>query len=124
MNNEFTSVLLGKPSVDTGRCAICGKPGGEMHHVVQKGMGGVSAEIEAQIPKMRLCGWGNTSGHHGMLHGKYLHVYWHAEAGWVYYISSFPMDDMECWMLNSDRYMPVPGWIEQQVAPVIYGRRR
>lgn len=124
VRSAYLSALYGKPSVDTGACAICGRLGGDLHHVVQKGMGGVSAAQERLIPKIRLCGMGNSAGHHGMLHARLLHVYWSdAMGGWVYFISRVPMCDDEALARFSGQYMPVRGWAEQQRARAVYGRR-
>ena len=116
----FREALLGKPDVTLMPfCAICGRPAHDRHHVVQKGIGGASAEVDARIPLIRLCGSGNEDGCHGLLHAHVLHVYWDdgahgAEPGWVFYLSPTPMDDAECWELNRAAYLPVPGWEEQR----------
>lgn len=115
---EFRDKLLGKPDV-TGLpfCAVCGRPARDQHHVVEKGIGGT--KLDADIPLVRLCGGGNTSGCHGRLHSHILHIYWESEPkeglpGWVFLFTREPMDDMECWKLNRASYLPLPGWVEQQ----------
>jgi hypothetical protein len=114
--SRFVEALMGKPSVTLlPFCAICGARAHDKHHVVQKGMGGVGADVDARIPLMRLCGDGNGSGCHGLLHAHRLHVYWDdgahgAPEGWVFYVSPSPMGDEECWELNRAAYLPVVGW--------------
>ena len=107
---EFFEALLDKPSVpDNGRCAICGRPAHDKHHVVQKGIGGVSDEIEARIPTMPLCGAGNASGCHGLMHARKLHVYWdEAKGGLVFWYHPSPMGDLKAWIDHGAEYLPVP----------------
>ena len=55
-----------------GVCEVCGKyaPGAEIHHRRIRGAGGTKDpsihNVEALIA---VCGWGNTSGCHGDIHG-------------------------------------------------------
>ena len=116
----FKDKLLDKPDCALMPfCAVCGRPAHDKHHVIQKGMGGVTKEIEMRIPKVRLCGFGNNDGCHGLLHQKRLHIYWEdgrddEEPGWVYLVTTEPMDDQECWELNRASYLPLPGWLDQK----------
>lgn len=113
--DDFRAKLLDKPDIDlVPYCAICGRPARDRHHIIQKGMGGVSREVEKRIPKIRVCGEGNASGCHGLLHSKRLHVYWDDYEEYVYLVTREPMDDLTCWELNRASYLPVPGWIEQK----------
>lgn len=55
-----------------GRCEVCGKyaPGADIHHRLSKGMGGTSNKaIHDASNLLAVCGWGNTSGCHGDIHG-------------------------------------------------------
>lgn len=105
--------LLDRPSVDSGRCAVCGMAAGDRHHVIPKRMGGRSRELERRIPTVLLCGWGNTGGCHGLAHDHVLHFGWDdARGGWVHWISPRPMGDFEAWEGHSDEYRPLPGWEE------------
>ena len=124
----FLEKLFNKPDCTLiPFCAICGAPARDKHHVIQKGMGGVSAEVEALIPKIRLCGDGNLSGCHGALHQMRLHVYWEdgrddEEPGWVFLFTAEPMNHQKCWELNRASYLPVPGWVEiRNGLPHVYG---
>ena len=116
----FLARLLDKPDVTLMPfCAVCGRPARDKHHVVQKGMGGVSAEADSRIPLVRLCGQGNGSGCHGRLHQRVLHIYWEdgrddEEPGYVFLFTREPMGDMECWERNRASYLPLPGWVEQR----------
>lgn len=120
--NGFTAKLLDKPSVtDTPFCAICGRPAHDAHHVIEKGMGGVTRRTEKRIPKMRLCGNGNVSGCHGLLHQMKLHVYWDdSMGGWVFWRSYEPMGHFDAWQQHHDEYLPVPGWVEQKEGSVLH----
>ena len=115
----FYERLLDKPSiVDTDFCAICGRPAIDKHHVIKKGMGGYSKETEKRIPQMRLCGFGNASGCHGLMHKGRLHVYWDESMG-VFWVSPEPMKDFDAWYNHWDEFLPIPGWIEQQTGKLL-----
>lgn len=118
----FYERLLDKPSiVDTDFCAICGSPAIDKHHVIKKGMGGYSKETEKRIPQMRLCGFGNASGCHGLMHKGRLHVYWdESMGGWVFWVSPEPMKDFDAWYNHWDEFLPIPGWIEQQTGKLLH----
>ena len=124
----FLSKLFDKPDCDLmPYCAVCGAPASDRHHVIQKGMGGVSKETEKRIPKMRLCGHGNTGGCHGAIHQQRLHVYWEDkdDEGWVFLFTEKPMGHAECWEMNRASYVQVPGWAEQLRGEMhIFGRKR
>jgi len=123
--NAFLRRLLDKPSViGSGRCAVCGRPSSNNHHVIQKGMGGVGRETEKRIPLIELCGNGNVSGCHGLAHSGILHLYWEeGMGGWVFWRSPEPMKDFDAWWDHSDEYLPVPGWVEQEKGTILGGRR-
>lgn len=116
MRAQYYEALMGKPDVDwDGRCSYCGRPAGNLHHVVPKGMGGVTAEEEHRIPKVRLCGMGNASGCHGLVHARLLHLQWcDAMGGWVALRTIGPMGDQEAWDELRERYRPLMGWVEQR----------
>lgn len=123
--SAFREVLLDKPSVLTAnRCAICGKWATNAHHVIQKGMGGVSPETERRIPKVTLCGSG-TTGCHGDVHAHLLHLYWSdGLGGWVYHRTAQPVNDYLDWYQNSSEYRPMPGWTEQKLWGDVIGARK
>ncbi|MBQ9041464.1 MAG: hypothetical protein IJ111_01450 [Eggerthellaceae bacterium] len=120
----FRQKLFDKPSVvDTEHCVICGRWAHDAHHVIQKGMGGVSRETDKRIPKVKLCGSGNLDGCHGMLHKGLLHIYWEKSmGGWVFYWTPKPMNDQKCWEMFSKDYLPMPGWVNQQRPVLVFGR--
>ena len=122
--SKYRDNLFDRPSVvDADFCAICGRPASNAHHVIQKGMGGVSKETDKRIPRIRLCGSGNASGCHGLVHQGKLHLNWDdCLGGWVFFMTPDPVSDELCWELHSDAYLPVPGWVEQQEPTIVYGR--
>lgn len=69
MNRYDERDMAGK-EVISDRCIFCGRPSTEQHHVVYKSHGGTKG------PTIPVCGWGNASGCHGMLHHGLLHVRW------------------------------------------------
>ena len=114
--NEYDALLLDKPSVDDGiHCAVCGRPATNLHHVIEKGMGGVSHQVDRRIPKIRLCGMGNVSGCHGLVHKKLLHIYWDSGSGdWVMLRTREPMKHSKAWECHCDEYSVLPGWYFQR----------
>lgn len=104
----FWGYLLDRPSVTaTDRCVVCGAPASDAHHVIEKGIGGTSGSIERRIPKLRLCGMGNASGCHGLVHQMRLHLYWREPDGWVWWLSPEPMPHEEAWRLHRAEYAPI-----------------
>lgn len=93
--NELQKALMDKPSIDTApRCTFCGKLAQSRHHIVPRSQGG------AKGPTVTVCGSGNESGCHGLLHSKILHLRWND--GWEYLRTSKPTNyldalDMEGW---------------------------
>ena len=70
---------------------------------------------------MRLCGFGNNSGCHGLMHKGRLHVYWdESMGGWVFWVSPEPMKDFDAWYNHWDEFLPIPGWIEQQTGKLLH----
>lgn len=53
--NAETKALLDKPGIRSDECVVCGNAATDQHHVVQKGIGGVPAEVESRIPTVSLC---------------------------------------------------------------------
>ncbi len=79
---------MGRPSVDGPVCPFCGRRATNRHHVVPRSAGG------AKGPTVAVCGMGNASGCHGLLHRHVLHLDWDEEAGcWVYLRTAEPMKD-------------------------------
>lgn len=106
--NAYDRELLGKPSVLTDGCAVCGRPATNEHHVVFKGSGGVSKELERRIPRIKLCGHGNVNGCHGLVHHRRMFFRW--RDGWQYRVTGSPMKlDEAMWEPDAD-WRPLPGW--------------
>lgn len=77
---EIYRPMMGKPSTETpGRCAVCGRPcNPEKHHIVKRSAGRLfdARGVELKKPTVTLCGFGNTSGCHGLAHSGRLHFRW------------------------------------------------
>ena len=67
------------------RCAVCGRPATNVHHVVEKGMGGRQrpyvldgryGTYRLLPPLFAVCGHGNADGCHGMFHAGLLKARW------------------------------------------------
>lgn len=76
--NEYQKALMDAPSVKSDRCVFCGRPAQSQHHVVFRSQGGTDG------PTLSVCGFGNESGCHGLLHKHKLHPRYTAESGWEY----------------------------------------
>lgn len=82
-------------------CAVCFRPATNRHHVVLKGAGGVSTEMDSRIPLVSLCGMGNASGCHGLAHQRRLHFDWR-DGGWFYLETARPV--------KRETALEMPGW--------------
>lgn len=69
--NEETKKLLDVPGIKSSSCVVCGSPATDQHHVIQKGMGGVPAEVERRIPTVSLCRACHSAVHASRLHFTY-----------------------------------------------------
>ena len=101
--------MMGKPSVKTCRCAVCGRTFPlEQHHVVFRSAGKMFVGCrEIEKPTITLCGFGNNlqdaNGRdycHGLAHHRRLHFRWND--GWEYLRTDEPCDylhalDMDGW---------------------------
>lgn len=92
--NEYQKALMDKPSIKSPYCIFCGRPATEEHHVVYRSQGG------AKGPTVSVCGWGNTSGCHGLLHQHKLHLRW--RGGWEYLSTPEPV--------KYEKALSLPGW--------------
>lgn len=75
---EMLWPLMEGPSVETPRCAVCGRAAPlNRHHVVRRGAGVLYRNgVEVPKPTIVLCGSGNASGCHGLAHQNRLHFRW------------------------------------------------
>ena len=94
MVNEYDRALMAAPSVEGDCCAVCGRFPVEKHHVVFRSRGGSNGAV---IP---LCGFGNTSGCHGLAHSYRLHFRY--EDGWEYFLADEPV--------KYDKALGMDGW--------------
>lgn len=65
--NELEKPLMEAPDLVRPWCVVCGRKSAEKHHVVFRSHGGSDG------PVLSLCGWGNSSGCHGLAHSYMLH---------------------------------------------------
>ena len=82
---ELLVPLMDGPSVESPRCAVCGRPAPlNRHHIVRRGAGRLfRGGVEVPKPTIVLCGMGNlmsdTDGRpycHGLAHANRLHFRW------------------------------------------------
>lgn len=60
--------MLSAPKIETFLCPFCGKPATNRHHIIPRSQGGTDG------PTVTVCGMGNASGCHGLLHSRKLHL--------------------------------------------------
>ena len=82
--NEYDKALMQGPSIDTVCCPFCGRLASNAHHIVPRSHGGNDG------PTVRVCGMGNASGCHGLLHSHKLHLRW-TGMEWQYIYTPEPM---------------------------------
>lgn len=68
--NYWRTMVLNAPDVKGDVCAFCGAMATNRHHIAPKGMGG----RKDAGPTVPVCGMGNTSGCHRLLHEGKLHM--------------------------------------------------
>ena len=81
---ELLVPLMDGPSVESPRCAVCGRTWPlNQHHIVKRSAGQlVRGGVVIPKPTITLCGSGNSSGCHGLAHQDRLHFRWvEADAG-------------------------------------------
>ena len=66
--NLLEKALMEAPSINAPYCVFCGRRATNNHHVVFRSQGGKDG------PTLSVCGLGNASGCHGLLHQRKLHV--------------------------------------------------
>ena len=70
--NLWKDRLLNAPSLESEICPICQvRMATNRHHIVPKGIGGTSYK---EGPTICVCGMGNTSGCHKLLHDSKVHL--------------------------------------------------
>ena len=91
--------MMQAPSIPGVRCAFCGRVPIERHHIIYRSQGGTDG------PTVPVCGLGNASGCHGLLHAHILHLWWD--------------DGAQCWM-----WLRTPEPVKEQDALAMDGWRR
>ena len=78
--NEYDAANLNAPSIDAdknGLCAICHmRPASNRHHIVPRSHGGTDG------PTIAVCGNGNVSGCHGLLHAGRIYLRYKGGSWW------------------------------------------
>ena len=74
--NNYLYELYDKPSLLPLWCCVCGAVAHNKHHVIP------GRRKDPRVPRLRLCGSGNTSGCHGDAHSKRLHFRY--RGGWEF----------------------------------------
>ncbi len=93
--NRYDESLMDKPSVETRMCCICGiRRAGNRHHVVPRSRGGQDG------PTVTVCGSGNASGCHGLLHAHRAHLRY--AGGWEVLVTGEPV--------KYDKALEMEGW--------------
>ena len=103
--------LMDVEPIDTGdRCAVCGRYGRtERHHIVWRSWGELYRDgRKLPKPTITLCGFGNTSGCHGLAHQRMLH-FRKGESGLEYLRTDEPT--------RYERALDMDGWREVVLPP-------
>lgn len=103
--NRHQRAMMALPSIELRRdgaivCPFCGRPATNRHHIVPRSQGGHDG------PTVAVCGLGNASGCHGMLHAHRLHLRPDGN-GWWEWIATEPMKHEQALMRIG--WMPVAG---------------
>lgn len=100
--NEHQRRLMDKPSIETPRCAFCGRPLQSRHHIVPRSQGGTKG------PTVTVCGNDNVTGCHGLLHHHMLYLDWDDSQQWWKFIKLNRPTKMEEAMRRSG-WLPMAG---------------
>lgn len=98
-NLQFAEMMR-QPSIETELCAICKvRKATNRHHIVPRSQGGENG------PTITVCGMGNASGCHGLLHAHKLHIRWGVERISIMHYGDHDWDFEEGWQVL---YTPHP----------------
>ena len=98
--NELEKALMQEPSITSPYCVFCGRPATNQHHVVFRSQGGKDG------PTLSVCGMGNASGCHYLLHQRMLHVRY--EDGWQFLTTNRPTKYQDALSMDGWRDIWVP----------------
>lgn len=98
VQNTQERKLMDKPSIESDLCAFCGAFATNRHHIIPRSRGGKSG------PTVSVCGNGNTSGCHGRLHDRTLHLDWR-DGEWHYLRTLKPTKTFDA--LELDGWQPL-----------------
>ena len=74
--DKLQEALMDKPSIGGRLCPFCGRIAQNRHHIVFRSQGGGNG------PTINVCGVGNASGCHGLLHQHRIHLRWNDDGYW------------------------------------------
>lgn len=94
--NEYRRAMMALPSIEGRCCPFCGKPATNRHHIVPRSAGGHHG------PTVTVCGMGNASGCHGLLHGGRLHLRPSGDGWWEWLLT-----EEAC---KHEAALSMPGW--------------
>ncbi len=84
--NERDKRLMRGPSIESEWCPFCGRPSTNRHHIVPRSRGGKDG------PTVTVCGLGNASGCHGLLHQHRIHLDYDG-GSWFWLLTDEPCKD-------------------------------
>ena len=103
-----------------GRCEVCGKyaPGADIHHRRIRGMGGTKDPNVHNIEGLiAVCGWGNTSGCHGDIHGNAAYA---KAMGWlISRFTPYPAEEVPVRMWDGMFLLSTDGTRERVTSPEV-----
>ena len=113
--NEYDAMNLNAPSVEAygdGLCAICHmRPATNRHHIVPRSHGGTDG------PTIAVCGNGNASGCHALLHAGRIYLRYRHGAWW-FICPSPPCKIEQAWNMSGWKKIKQDKPVEQT-----YGRK-
>ena len=95
--NDYQRALMNAPNIESRLCPFCGQPATNRHHIVPRSQGG------EHFPTVTVCGMGNASGCHRLLHLHRINLRYDGER-WLYLITRESVKEADA--LNMD------GWRE------------
>ena len=97
MNELQRMYQYSAPSIELPYCPFCGKKATNRHHIVPRSQGGGDGAT------VTVCGMGNASGCHGLLHDHKLHMRYTDH--WEYFRSEEPVKFQDA--LEMDGWRPL-----------------
>lgn len=95
--NEQQRAMMALPSIEYACCPFCGRMATNRHHIVPRSAGGKDG------PTVTVCGMGNASGCHALLHAHRLHLRPSGDGWWEWLLTAEPV--------KYDKALAMPGWM-------------